>query len=145
MKRIVTPLLLACFLIIGFGCQANKAQQGATVGGLAGATIGALTFKNKGLGAVVGAGVGVLMGYIVGNEWDKSDEQKLQQSLENNRSGQTTSWTNPDTGERFSATPSRPYMADDRVYRDVVIVDSEGREIMAKAWRDNDGTWRLKQ
>lgn len=145
MKHFAMTALLVCFLVSGFGC-ANKAQQGATVGGLAGATIGALTFKDKLLGAAVGAGVGVLMGYIVGNEWDKHDEAKLQHNLEHGKSGQTTSWTNPDTGETYAATPSRPYMAENKVYRDVVIKDQkDGHEVMAKAWRDDKGVWHLKQ
>lgn len=145
MKRIVTTLVLVCFLLAGFGC-ANKAQQGATMGGLAGATIGALTFKNKLLGAAVGAGVGMMMGYIVGNEWDKSDEKKVQHTLENGKTGQAQSWTNPDTGQSYTATPETPYMADNRVYRDVTIKDSkDGDTIKAKAWRDDNGTWHLKQ
>lgn len=146
MKHAAMIVLLVCFLATGFGCAANKAQQGATVGGLAGATIGALTFKNKLLGAAVGAGVGVLMGYIVGNEWDKSDEKKLQHTLENSKTGETTSWKNPDTGESYSATPNHPYMEDNKVYRDVVIKDEkDGHTIMAKAWRDDKGVWHLKQ
>lgn len=146
MQRVALIVTLSCFLIAGFGCASNKAQEGATVGGLAGATIGALTFKDKMLGAAVGAGVGVLMGYIVGNEWDKSDEEKLQSTLETNKSGETSSWTNPDTGESYSATPDHPYMEDQRVYRDVVIKDEkEGHTIMAKAWRDDNGVWHLKQ
>ncbi|CCH50380.1 glycine zipper domain-containing protein [Pseudodesulfovibrio piezophilus] len=146
MKKIFVTSILFCFLATGFGCAANRAQQGASVGGLAGATIGALTFKNKLLGAAVGAGVGVLMGYIVGNEWDKSDEQKVQRVLETTKSGETTSWQNPDTGESYSATPDLPYMADNKVYRDIVIKDEkEGHTVMAKAWRDDHGVWHLKQ
>ena len=145
MKRVMISLLLMAFLTVGFGC-ANKAQQGATMGGLAGATIGALTFKDKLLGAAVGAGVGVLMGYIVGNEWDKHDEAQVQRTLESNKSGQATSWKNPDTGKEYSATPSDPYMADNRVYRDIVIKDDvDGDKVMAKAWRDDKGVWHLKQ
>ncbi|MDC0336546.1 glycine zipper domain-containing protein [Pseudodesulfovibrio sp.] len=145
MQRIFITVLLICFLGAGFGC-ANKAQQGATVGGLAGATIGALTFKDKLLGAAVGAGVGVLMGYIVGNEWDKSDEKKVQAALEKNKSGQTSSWKNPDTGESYSATPNHPYMEDNKVYRDIIIKDEkDGQTVMAKAWRDDKGVWHLKQ
>ena len=146
MRKLLILSLLACFLVTSAGCMANRAQQGATVGGLAGATIGALTFNDKLLGAAVGAGVGVLMGYIVGNEWDKYDEQQVQTSLEKGRSGATTSWTNPDTGKRYSATPSSPYMSESRVYRDVTIRDAEdGDTIMAKAWRDDNGVWHLKQ
>ncbi len=145
MKSILAITILTCFLLTGLGC-ANKAQQGASVGGLAGATIGALTFKDKLLGAAVGAGVGIMMGYIVGNEWDKSDEKKIQHTLENGKSGQANKWTNPDTGEHYSATPDHPYMAENKVYRDVVIKDEkDGQTVMAKAWRDDKGVWHLKQ
>jgi len=145
MKHILTIAILTCFLLTGLGC-ATKAQQGATVGGLAGATIGALTFKDKLLGAAVGAGVGIMMGYIVGNEWDKHDEKQVQQTLENGKSGQTSKWTNPDTKESYSATPNHPYIADNHVYRDVVIKnEKDGHTIMAKAWRDDKGVWHLKQ
>lgn len=145
MRNVLVAAVLICFLAVGVGC-ANKAQQGATVGGLAGATIGALTFNNKLLGAAVGAGVGVMMGYIIGNEWDKHDEQQVQQTLESGRSGESKTWTNPDTGAAYSATPSPPYMAENKVYRDVVIKDTQdGDEVMAKAWRDDNGVWHLKE
>lgn len=145
MKNMLIAVLLVCFLAAGFGC-ANKAQQGAAVGGLAGATIGALTFNDKLLGAAVGAGVGMLMGYIVGNEWDKHDEQQVQRALETGKSDQKTSWTNPDTGASYSATPSPPYVAESKVYRDVYIKDEkDGDTVMAKAWRDDKGVWHLKQ
>lgn len=145
MKRILISLMLVAFLAAGYGC-ANKAQSGAGVGALAGATIGALTFKNKLLGAAVGAGVGTMMGYIVGNEWDKHDEAKVQSTLESGRSGETSSWTNPDTGKSYTATPEHPYMAENKVYRDVVIRDAkDGDTIKAKAWRDDKGVWHLKQ
>jgi len=146
MKKMFVMALLLCFLATAFGCAENRAQQGASMGGLAGATIGALTFNDKLLGAVVGAGVGTLMGYIVGNEWDKHDEAHVQQALEKGRSDESVQWTNPDSGAQYSATPKPPYMEDHRVYRDVVIRDEkDGNTVMAKAWRDDKGIWHLKQ
>jgi len=145
MRKVLIVALMACFLVAGYGC-ANRAQQGAAVGSLAGATIGALTFKNKLLGAAVGAGVGTLFGYIVGNEWDKHDEAQVQRTLETGRSDQPQAWTNPDTGVSYSATPTPPYMSENKVYRDVYIKDEkDGDTIMAKAWRDDKGVWHLKQ
>lgn len=145
MKRLVMILALFTALSVAAGC-ANRAQEGAGIGTLAGATIGALTFKDKALGAAVGAGVGMMMGYIVGNEWDKADEQKVQQTLEHTPSDQSTTWTNPDTGNEYSATPTPPYLQDNRVYRDVAIKDQKtGKTVVAKAWRDDKGVWHLKQ
>lgn len=146
MKRIFPAILALVILVSAAGC-ANKAQTGMGVGALAGATIGALTFGDKGLGALVGAGVGALMGYVVGNEWDKYDESKVQGTLSRTKSGDTTSWTNPDTGRKYHATPSPAYVHEGRIYRDVVIKEDgpNGEKIMAKAYRDKDGVWRLKQ
>jgi len=143
MKKIV-PFLIICFLFVASGC-ANKAQSGAGIGALAGATIGALTFKNKASGAAIGAGIGALMGYVVGNEWDKYDEKQVAQTLEDNPSGQVSTWTNPDTGKSYSATPAPAYMNQGKVCRDVVITEDGGEKIMAKACRGEDGVWRLKQ
>ena len=143
-KKLIVALMI-CVLAAGVGC-ANKAQQGATVGGLAGATIGALTFNNKLLGAAVGAGVGMMIGYIIGNEWDKHDEKQVQQTLESGKSNEAASWTNPDTGVSYSATPGTPYTEGSRVYRDVTIRDEKSGEVVkAQAWRDDQGVWHLKE
>jgi surface antigen len=143
MRTFLISALVVCFLAAGLGC--NKAQQGATGGALAGATIGALTFNNKLLGAAVGAGVGLMVGYIIGNEWDKSDEKQVQQTLESGRSNETASWTNPDTGVSYSATPSPAYTEENRVYRDVTIKDEKSGEVVkAQAWRDENGVWHIK-
>lgn len=143
MKKLI-PLLVICFLFVSSGC-ANKAQSGAGIGALAGATIGALTFNNKASGAAIGAGIGALMGYVVGNEWDKYDENKVAQTLESNHSGQTSNWTNPDTGKSYSAVPSPAYVKQGQVCRDVTITEDGGEQIQAKACRDEDGVWRLQQ
>ncbi|NDV24061.1 RT0821/Lpp0805 family surface protein [Desulfovibrio sp. JC022] len=143
MKKLVS-LLIVCILFVASGC-ANKAQSGAGIGALAGATIGALTFKNKASGAAIGAGIGALMGYVVGNEWDKKDEQQVSKTLENNHSGETSSWTNPDTGKSYSATPSPAYVNQGNVCRDVTITEDGGEKIMAKACRGEDGVWRLQE
>lgn len=146
MKKIITLFIVATLLTAMHGC-ANKAQQGGGLGALAGATIGALTFKNKVSGAAIGAGVGLLMGYIVGNEWDKHDEQNIQQALDKGRSDQPHGWTNPDTGKSYTATPSLPYIQENHIYRDIVISEDgpNGEKVMAKAYRDRNGVWRLKQ
>lgn len=145
-KKIV-PLVI---LVFALGACANKAQTGAGAGALAGATIGALASKNKLTGAAIGAGAGLLLGYVIGNEWDKSDNQKLSHTLETSPSGQTSNWRNPDTGRYYSATPDPAYTgSDERTYRDVTIetTDADGKpqKVKAKAYRNADGTWQLVQ
>jgi surface antigen len=148
MNRIIASTVLAAFLASGvYGC-ADKAQSGAGLGALTGAAVGALTAKNKVSGAAIGAGIGALLGYAIGNEMDKYDRQQINTALETHRSGKPMSWTNPDSGAHYEATPGTPYSANDKIYRDIYIkanVNGEEKDVKAKAYRNEDGTWALVQ
>ena len=148
MKRLIASVIIATFLLGSVAGCADKAQTGAGVGTLAGATIGALTAKNKALGAVIGAGIGGLIGYAIGNELDKNDRAQIGKALEEQPSGKPLAWKNPDTGASYEATPSHSYIQNDKIYRDIVIksyVDGQEKDIKAKAYRSPDGTWTLVQ
>lgn len=144
----VSALFLGSML---FGCSGmNKAEQGALIGGLGGAAIGGQfgPGKNRGENALIGAGIGALLGYVIGNEWDKYDQRRLDNTLEYSRSGRSADWVNPDTGNAYTATPSRAYRSDGRVYRDVTIdgvVDGRRETVHATAFRRPDGSWQLVQ
>lgn len=143
-----TTSLLLVLMIFAAGC-ANKAQSGAGLGALTGATIGALTFKNKISGAAIGAGVGLLAGYMAGNEMDKADRQQVSRTLENTPSGQVAQWRNPDTGVHYQARPKPARRHDGRIYREVELmaeVPGGGTEtIYAEAYRGPGGRWHLVQ
>lgn len=146
--RYAIVLILALTLLPA--CKTTTAQNSAALGTLAGATIGALTFKNKITGAAVGGGAGMLVGYIVGNEMDKYDEAQISNAMETTPSGYTTAWTNPDTQTRYEAIPEPARQYDDgRVERDVTLrarmPNGEFETIYAKAYRQPDGSWQLVQ
>lgn len=147
--RYVIALLLTLALMTG--CKTTQAQNAATLGTLAGATVGALTFKNKVSGAAIGAGAGMLVGYIVGNEMEKSDEAQVSNVLETMPSGRTTEWVNPDTRTHYEAIPEPPIRHRDtgRIERDVTIkarmADGTTQTVYAKAYRLPDGSWQLVQ
>ncbi|MGL1860924.1 MAG: glycine zipper domain-containing protein [Pseudodesulfovibrio sp.] len=153
MRHVMTLLLLVSLMTGLAACQTTGAQNAATIGSLAGATLGALTFKNKVSGAAIGGGAGLLVGYIVGNEMDKYDaydQQQLTQTLETAPSGRTTTWTNPDTYTQYEATPEPPRRRHDgRIERDVTLEmrmpDGEYETVYAKAYRQSDGSWQLAQ
>ncbi len=140
-------LLLTIFLTTG--CMSNNAQRAAGIGSLAGATLGALTFNNKITGAAVGAGAGLLVGYIIGNEMDKSDRMQVSRTLEDTPSGQVTSWRNPDTGVYYEARPKPPRYRDNRPFREVelnaTMPDGHKDTVLADAYRGSDGRWHLVQ
>ncbi len=144
---IITLSCILIFSLCGSGC-ANKAQSGAGLGALVGATAGALASKNKAQGALLGAGAGAVLGYIIGNEMDKYDQQEVNTTLETVPSGQTHTWSNPDTGYEYEATPHPAYTHEERIYRDVeikTVIDGEEQTVLAKAYRDENGEWRLVQ
>ena len=75
--RHIIALIIA--ITIFTGAQTANAEGGKTIGTLAGATIGSLTFKNKISGAAIGAGVGLLVGAIVDSEMDRYSRQEVRQ------------------------------------------------------------------
>ncbi len=63
--------------------EANKTQRGAIIGGLVGATVGALTSDDDKLEtAVLSGAAGALVGGVIGHELDKQ-EAELRQTLSN--------------------------------------------------------------
>lgn len=150
MRNIIAIILMLSLLA---ACQTTKAQNAATLGTLAGATVGALTFKNKNSGAAIGAGAGMLVGYIIGNEmekYDAYDQAQLGNTLETVPSGRAHTWTNPDSHTRYQAVPEPPRQhRDGRVERDVTVrmrmADGSTQTVYAKAYRQPDGSWQLVQ
>lgn len=150
MKTAISLILMIAILA---GCQTTKAQNAAMLGTLAGATVGALTFKNKNSGAAIGGGAGMLVGYIVGNEmekYDAYDQQQLSNTLETTPSGQPSQWVNPDSRTYYEAVPEPPRQYNNgRVERDVTMrmrmADGSTQTVYAKAYRLPDGTWQLVQ
>jgi len=67
----------------GFG-GTNKTQQGALIGGLAGALTGAAASDKKGKGALIGGAIGAIGGAAIGNALEKQ-EAELRRDLENDR------------------------------------------------------------
>ncbi|MBK1699071.1 RT0821/Lpp0805 family surface protein [Rhodovibrio salinarum] len=124
---------------------------GAVLGGLAGSQIGGGTGKLIATGA--GAVIGALVGSEVGRRLSEGDEERLtqttQDSLENNQTGQTSSWDNPDTGHRGTVTPTETYKTDSgrycREFQHTIYVDGEAKDAYGTACRQPDGSWKIVQ
>ena len=122
---------------------------GAALGGLLGSQIG----SGGGNKVAIGAGVlaGGLIGNKVGNQMDCQDRtyhnSTAQDSFEYERSGTTSSWSNPDSGHEGTITPVRTYQTASGTYcRDftqTITVDGQFEEARGTACRQADGTWRI--
>ena len=127
-------IIAGLFLTFSMGC-ATKSGTGAAVGAVGGGLIGGAAGH-----WIIGAGLGAALGYVIGNQWDKYDERKAEESF---RSGQRTSWTNPDTGRSYTSEPSQSYMRDGREYKNVTITDSKGESKQAVLMKTPSGAWEV--
>ncbi len=136
-------------------CQQQGPKQtigtlgGAAAGGLAGAQIG------KGSGQLAATAIGVLLGGFLGSEvgksLDKADQayaaQTTGQALEQNRVGQQSSWSNPDSGNTGSVTPTRTSYDDSgrpcREYQQTVTIGGKTQTAYGTACRDENGDWQI--
>lgn len=109
-----------------------------------------------GRGSAAGAGIGAVLGGYLGGQVGKSmDEQdkinarlNAQRSLENSRSGKTSTWRNPDTGHSGSMTPREAYTDQRsgrycREYTQTVTVAGKTHEAYGTACRQPDGKWQI--
>ena len=161
--RFTVGMVFAVALTLGQGavaqCNSNSGSTGGNevVGTLLGAAVGGLLGSQFGSGdgnaAMIGAGVlaGGLLGNRLGSRLDCEDQRyhgsTAQDALETQRTGTSSSWTNPDTGHSGSVTPTRTYQRADGTYcRDFnqsIVVDGRSEQATGTACRQDDGTWRV--
>jgi surface antigen len=151
-KRILYPLalsLLAMTLVMA-GC-ANKEATGAAVGAGAGALLGHQFGGGRGntLLTIAGAIGGAVAGGAIGKHIQQSDRRKAAYALENNRTGQTSKWTNPDTDRTYSVTPTKTTTENKRPCRTFVFksydANGQAHSVTRLACRQSDGTWKVQQ
>ena len=153
----ISALALAAVLVAGCQNMQDNPKQtagtviGAGLGGLAGSQIG----SGKGKLAATGAGVllGALLGAEIGKSLDNADKAMMQRtsqsSLENNRTGQSSNWRNPDSGHSGTYTPTSTYRSasgqDCRQFEQTVTIDGRTERAVGHACRDSNGVWRITQ
>ena len=145
--------------VLTLALSACAEDQGAkqTGGTLIGAGLGALVGSQigSGSGQLVAVAVGALAGAYVGGEvgksLDRADrlamERTSQGALETNRTGQASSWQNPDSGHGGTVTPTKTYQtasgANCREYQQTVTIDGKTERAHGRACRQSDGTWKI--
>ncbi|HKK16373.1 MAG TPA: RT0821/Lpp0805 family surface protein [Gammaproteobacteria bacterium] len=159
MKKSLNYLMLFLFMVVSMSLHAECQQSsggGEILGTLAGAAIGGLVGSQfgSGTGKSVAIGAGVVAGGFLGNKIGKELSCKdqeyhydtTQNALETQKTGQSSTWTNPDTGHSGEVTPTRTYTAADgtpcREFEQTIFVDGEYENIQGTACRQSDGTWK---
>lgn len=143
-------------LVVLTGCIAGQGPKqtggtfiGAGLGGLAGSQFG------SGSGRLFAVGLGTLAGALVGNEigrsLDAADQayahQTVQVALETVPTGSSINWSNPDTGNAGTVTPTHTYQAPTgaycREYQHTVYVGGRAENAYGTACRQPDGSWQV--
>jgi surface antigen len=92
----------------------------------------------------LGAIAGSVIGGAIGQNMDDTDRLKTQRALERVRTNEASSWTNPDTGNRYSVTPTRTYNEGGRACREYTTratIGGRAEVIRGTACRQPDGSW----
>lgn len=145
--RVVIAAVLAAVLA---GCAGGpKEQMGTVLGGAAGGLLGNQIGRGAGrtVGVIVGTLLGAIMGQEIGRSLDDADELRAAHVLEKNKTGQASSWENPDKGTQVMVTPTKTYQAPSgeycREYQTQVTVGGKVEKAYGTACRQPDGQWKI--
>lgn len=160
MKYIVALLSVAALLSAcnpnqqgSSGPNVNKSDVGTILGGALGAVAGSNVGKGKGNIAAIAAGtlLGAYLGREVGASLDRADmayyQRTSQNALETNKTGTTSRWVNPDSGNSGTITPTHTYTTSNdvhcREYTQTINVGGKMVEGFGEACRQPDGSWKI--
>ena len=152
-KQFIVSVLAAGLLFSLSACESGSQKQGigALLGGGAGALLGSQFGSGKGqlVGVALGALGGAFIGSEIGRRMDETDKAKasqmVSQTLENNRTGVSSMWRNPDTGNSGLVMPTRTSEYGGkpcREYEHQVTIKGETHRVLGMACREPDGTWK---
>ena len=146
-------LILSAALFLG-GCEntTNK-DRGVLLGALAGGVIGNQIGNGRGqsLATVAGAALGGAAGSAIGARMDEQDRQMMRQartdSLESGFTGESSGWSNPDSGNSGNVIPVRTYQNASgqycREFQQEITIGGETEQGFGTACRQANGSWQI--
>jgi surface antigen len=160
MNMRMTALGLAAALALsttGCGEPGSKQQTGAVTGALLGAAAGAALGRGTG-GRLAGAAIGAVLGGVIGSEigrrLDERDRQlyaeRVQFAAESGATGQQQTWSNPQSGNRGTVTPtSNVYKGaggrDCRNFSETITLkDGQTETVNGRRCKNADGSWEFQ-
>lgn len=152
MRKVKTMgVALALVALLAAGCE-SKQQTGTVVGGVGGAVLGNVLGGGF-WGTAAGAVIGGLVGSQVGKSLDKEDVKRAdaasQRAMEQNRAGQSSAWSNPETGANGTVTPTTNAYADSgtgatcRDFQQSVSAGGNTQSGTGRACKQPDGSWKV--
>ena len=153
-QKIVAVVLAALFLLMTgviAGCETTShAQQGEIIGGVLGGVIGAQVGEGRGKTAaiILGTLAGSMIGRHIGESMDDTDRMYTARTLNDAKTGQSTTWVNPDNGNQYTVTPTRTIEQTSgpcREFRlDANVGGQNDQEVYGTACLQADGSWLVQ-
>lgn len=145
-KRYATAMLVLA--LAGCATQGEQERAGMVIGGVLGGVIGAQVGDGSGrtVATIIGAMAGMAVGGAIGRSMDEQDRRKTAHTLETVRSGVSSQWRNPDTGNEYRVTPTRTYQTSAGPCREYTVdglVGGKRETLVGNACRQTDGSWRV--
>ncbi len=147
---LATLTLFAASIMIA-GCETtSQGQQGQVIGAVLGGVIGAQVGDGSGrtTAIILGTLAGSMIGQHIGESMDDTDRMLAARTLSDNRTGESRTWVNPDTGHRYAVTPTRTHehaSGPCREFRlDAKIGNQPDQEVYGTACRQADGSWLVQ-
>lgn len=146
-KRMTLCLSIA-LVLAGCSTTPTREEQGMIIGALAGGILGHQVGGGSGqvLATFIGTIAGAAIGGSIGRSMDETDQLRAAATLENVRTGVSSSWINPDTGHEYVMTPTRTYDGGTGPCREYTLdaqVGGETQQVYGTACRQADGSWRI--
>ncbi|TDR54378.1 surface antigen [Halomonas ventosae] len=140
---LLSLLLGACQTVDSSRCEGISTGLGAVIGGVLGSQVGSGSGRTA--ATIVGAGLGAWIGREIGIRLTCEDRREMSTVLDETPTGESRSWSNPETGNVYTMTPQAPYNQGDQQCRDFemqVMVDGEPRSTEGTACRrPDDQAW----
>jgi surface antigen len=144
--------VVACAAALALAaCQSPPTQRdtGMVIGGILGGVLGHEVGGGSGRTAatIIGTLIGASIGGAIGHSMDEQDRIKTAHTLETVRTGVSSRWVNPDTGNRYAVTPTRTIEAQAGPCREYTVdgvIGGKPEKITGTACRLADGSWRTQ-
>jgi surface antigen len=153
-RKLLASLVPALIIMAGIplsSCETTThAQQGEIIGGVIGGVLGSQVGEGSGRTAaiIVGTIAGAMIGRHIGETMDDADRMQTAAALNNARTGEATTWVNPDNGNRYTVTPTETFEQSGgpcREFRlDAKVGDEPDQEVYGTACLQADGSWLIR-
>jgi len=147
----LTIVLTLLMTLVVYGCETTThGQQGEVIGAVIGGVVGAQIGEGRGRTAaiILGTLAGSMIGQTIGESMDDTDRMLSAQTLNDYSTGDSRTWVNPDSGSRYTFTPTRTHEHANgpcREFRlEATIGNRSDQEVYGTACLQADGSWLVQ-